>query len=797
MGLYQNPPLSFGTADHPKGIFVDLLQSVAEEEGWSVSYVPCEFDGCLKLLSEEKIDLLGPVVKTKEREKYAIFPNEIVISNWGVVYGTSDFVPDTFLSLSDKCVAMLKDDVHASAFMRLMRRFGISYRTKYFHSYEKVFRALQNREADVGIANRFLFLRLGKNYSDVRSSSLYFNPIGATYAIAKNNPLLAKTLQNHLHRLKQDQNTVYHTVVNSYLARGSLQQISPYVFKIIVALLVLLLASITAIWLFRREVRRKTEAYKIAKEEAENHLLQSEYLRRVVNTVKEVNQVLIEPLSIDAKLQKVCDELVENRFYSLVWIGCAQKSGHALYLKYHSNDSSGYLDETFFTTTDPSSDFAKGPSGQSYLQNRTVIQDTQNDPNFRPWRDRARRAGFTYCMATPIRYHLQGEPVGVITVYTSNPAGFSDKEQQLLEEMAGDVGMMLHAQRLHEERERLLHERIENFEQTVLVLNDVIEARDPYTAGHSNRVGEYAVLIARACGCSEEETKQLLEASKVHDIGKIETPDSILLKPGPLTSVEFEIIKQHPETGYKILSRLAFFKEEAQIIRYHHERYDGSGYPEGLKGGEIPRLAQILSIADTFDAMTTNRIYKPKKSKEEALEELEKLAGTWFDPELCRIAVDILKDTKIHEEISQLPSTQLEEARFAYFFKDPLTDLFNQNYLEFTILLSSTLVPKKTKIYALTLKAFTQYNREKSWSEGNTLLKTIADRLKSSLKDRKIFRIQGDDFIILTSKPLPSDLPESLKRELLENTGIDIALIDGGYVREYDSKRLYSFVRSL
>ena len=585
--------------------------------------------------------------------------------------------------------------------------------------------------------------------------------------------------------------------MNSYLARGSLQRVSPYVFKIIVFLLLLLIAAITAVWLFRREVRRKTEAYKIAKEEAENLLMQSEYLRRVLDTVKEVNQILIEPLSIDAKLQKVCDVLVENRFYSLVWIGCAKKSGHAIYLKYHSKDHYGYLDETFFTTTDPSSDFAKGPSGQSYLQNRTIIQDTRNDPNFKPWRERACRAGFTYCMATPIRYRMQGEPVGVITVYTSNPAGFSDKEQQLLEEMAGDVGMMLHTQRLYEERERLLHERIENFEQTILVLNDVIEARDPYTAGHSNRVGEYAVLIARACGCSEEETKRLLEASKVHDIGKIETPDSILLKPGPLTPVEFEIIKQHPKTGYKILSRLAFFKEEAQIIRYHHERYDGSGYPEGLKGREIPRLAQILGIADTFDAMTTNRIYKPRKSKKEALKELEELAGIWFDPGLCRIAVDALKNIEIHEGISQLPSTQLEEARFAYFFKDPLTDLFNQSYLEFTILLSTTLVSKKTKIYALRLKAFTRYNREKSWSEGNTLLKMIADRLKSSLKDAKIFRIQGDDFIILTSKFLPADLIEGLKNQLLKNTGVDIELIDGGYVRDYDSKRLYRFVRSL
>ncbi|GEM_PF-2683918 len=178
--------------------------------------------------------------------------------------------------------------------------------------------------------------------------------------------------------------------------------------------------------------------------------------------------------------------------------------------------------------------------------------------------------------------------------------------------------------------------------ETIETLALTMEARDPYTKGHSDRVTEYAVEIAKALNMSEPELMALRYAGRLHDIGKIAVKDDILSKQGPLTISEKEEIKLHSDKGAEIVGPLQFMKGITACIRGHHERYDGSGYPDGIKKEEIPVIARILAVADAYDAMTSDRPYRKSLDMDIALLELEKNSGTQFDPEIVRAFKKVL-----------------------------------------------------------------------------------------------------------------------------------------------------------
>ncbi len=179
-----------------------------------------------------------------------------------------------------------------------------------------------------------------------------------------------------------------------------------------------------------------------------------------------------------------------------------------------------------------------------------------------------------------------------------------------------------------------LYENIyDNLFSTLYAFVTALEVRDLYTHRHSTRVAKYAHMLASEMGCTDEELDIISFAGSLHDIGKIGIRDDILLKPGRLTDDEYEKIKEHPVIGADIISKLGLWDREMEIIRHHHERFDGNGYPDRLKGDQIPRLARILCVADSFDAMASDRAYRKKLEKEEVLDILRENSGAQFDPE--------------------------------------------------------------------------------------------------------------------------------------------------------------------
>ena len=182
-----------------------------------------------------------------------------------------------------------------------------------------------------------------------------------------------------------------------------------------------------------------------------------------------------------------------------------------------------------------------------------------------------------------------------------------------------------------------------------------LDMKDSYTFGHSTRVAFYSQELGKEVGLSSEELYQLELASLFHDIGKIGIPDNILLKPTRLSQDEFTIMKTHPERSEEVLKNFSPFEKIAKYARHHHERYDGKGYPDNLKGEDIPYFSRIILISDTFDAMTSDRPYRKGLPYDVAFSELEEFAGSQFDPKLSKVFVKAMeKDQKKNENVFKL-----------------------------------------------------------------------------------------------------------------------------------------------
>jgi HD-GYP domain-containing protein (c-di-GMP phosphodiesterase class II) len=198
--------------------------------------------------------------------------------------------------------------------------------------------------------------------------------------------------------------------------------------------------------------------------------------------------------------------------------------------------------------------------------------------------------------------------------------------------------------------EDLRHAAEENrqlFIGTVKALAAAIDGKDPYTRGHSERVARFSLAIGESLGLPDDEMEKLRISALLHDVGKIAIEDNILKKPAALTEEEFEIMKQHPQKGYKIMSQIPAMKDFLPGMYMHHEMMDGRGYPQGLKGDEIPMQARIVSVADTFDAMTTDRPYQKGMELPDAITRIKTFVGTRYDPKVVDALVEACESGQI------------------------------------------------------------------------------------------------------------------------------------------------------
>ncbi len=261
-----------------------------------------------------------------------------------------------------------------------------------------------------------------------------------------------------------------------------------------------------------------------------------------------------------------------------------------------------------------------------------IVDNVKKDPRFFSGVDQ--KSDFTTrdIIAVPVR--TKDKNIGVLEAINKKNGHFDNDDLEILQAFSNQLAIAI-------ENANLYKELKETFYGTIEALAETIEKRDPYTGGHTKRVMNYSLLIGKAMGLSPKELENLKLAAILHDIGKIGIRDRVLLKEGKLTDEEAMQMNMHPKYGAEILGHIKQLKDVIPGMRGHHERYDGSGYPDGLKGKEIPLFARIIAVADAYDAMTTDRPYRKGLSKETAIEELLKHAGKHFDPDIVRIFVEI------------------------------------------------------------------------------------------------------------------------------------------------------------
>ena len=257
------------------------------------------------------------------------------------------------------------------------------------------------------------------------------------------------------------------------------------------------------------------------------------------------------------------------------------------------------------------------------FQQPLLVTDVEQDGRF------VKRSNERYfnksLIAAPITCH--GEFLGVININNKKSKEiFTEHDLNLLEAIAKQAGIIIYNANNYRRLQDL-------YLNTVSALTEAIDTRDHYTKNHSEHVTRYALGTAREMGLNKKQKDVLKDAAKLHDIGKIGVHDYILMKPGKLTNEEWEEIKLHSLKGVKILQPLTFLNDAISVIRSHHERYDGQGYPDGISNDDIPLEARIMAVADAYDAMTTERPYRKALSREEALEEIKRGRGSQFDPE--------------------------------------------------------------------------------------------------------------------------------------------------------------------
>jgi PAS domain S-box-containing protein len=352
-------------------------------------------------------------------------------------------------------------------------------------------------------------------------------------------------------------------------------------------------------------------------------------------------------------LEAICEAITRESIYVLAWVGIAEEGPEKkIRIAASAGKANGYLDGLDLSWSEDQM-WSKSPTSICIRTNiLQITDDTQTSPSFALWRERARQFVIRSSVSIPLR--VEDGWHGALMVYAATPHAFEAPAIEVLQHLAEQIVRAVHAldqgfalQAGKIDLANLQKKLTEALSAMVAPMVAAMEMRDPYTAGHESRVADIAIAIGTEMGWPEDRLHGLYVAAQVHDIGKISIPAEILTKPTTLTAGELGLIHEHPETGYIILKDIPFAWPIAEIVRQHHERLDGSGYPRGLKEDMILPEAKVLAVADYVEAMGSHRPYRPAAKLTIVLKQIEKEAGSKLDAEAVRICAALFREKRL------------------------------------------------------------------------------------------------------------------------------------------------------
>jgi len=335
-------------------------------------------------------------------------------------------------------------------------------------------------------------------------------------------------------------------------------------------------------------------------------------------------------------IQEVCRIIVDVGGYEMAWVGFAEQNMEKNVKPVAWNGrNDGFLDLVNISWDD--CERGRGPTGTAIRTGKPVVnENTSENPAIQVWREELLKRNFNSSIALPLIY--EDEVLGVLTIYAKEKEAFDASEVTRLMGLANDLAYGICALRTRIERieaGQQIELHVEKLQKalsgTIKVVASTVEVRDPYTAGHQRRVATLARAIALDMGLSDHQIEGIFMAGVVHDLGKIYVPAEILSKPSRLNDIEFNLIRTHSQVGYDLLKTIDFPWPIAQIVHQHHERLNGSGYPQGLSSEQILIEAKIICVADVVEAMASHRPYRPARGVDVALEHIAEEKGTLYE----------------------------------------------------------------------------------------------------------------------------------------------------------------------
>ncbi len=377
--------------------------------------------------------------------------------------------------------------------------------------------------------------------------------------------------------------------------------------------------------------------YKLAEAKIKN-------LYILLQAIKDINEALLRAQSESELFQETCNLLLRVPYIKFSWIGLVQPDRQEVKPVAWAGAEAGYL-EIIQGRWDEAA-YGDNPTRKAINTATPLVrQSIETDPAPNPWRQAALERGYQSSITLPLIH--KGEVIGVLKGYAGVAEAFGVEEVEFLNQVASDIAVGIRSLRLAQGLQQGLRQLRAMMGQTVEAIASMAEMRDPYTAGHQRGVTLLACALAAELGLDEDRIEGIRVSGFLHDIGKMVVPAEILNKPGKLSKFEFEIIRTHSQAGYDILEKIDFPWPVAQTVLQHHERLDGSGYPQGLIGADILLEAKILAVADVVEAMAAHRPYRPALGLDRALEEITKNRGSLYDPEVVDACLKICREKRV------------------------------------------------------------------------------------------------------------------------------------------------------
>ncbi|MDN5360684.1 MAG: hypothetical protein PWQ84_1747 [Thermotogaceae bacterium] len=659
IGVCSGLPLVGWEGDKPVGIYPDLIQEIAEINGWESEYVKGEFEELYNLLLAGEIDILPAIVYSSERAKLFSFNEEHILSSYGTVYVPIDSELNSLLELKKKNIAVVKNAINYTGDFGIKKIFdSLNIEVTFIEklNYAEVLESVTNGEAEAGVVDS-LFAAMNANQYPLKSTPIVLNPSDIRLGFSpvnENSQKLISEFDEQLRIMKENPDSFFYRNNEKYLHNKEFVE-NPLLMQILVIISISALILIGGIFYLRHNIKIRTD--EIKEKNAKLDVIETK-VKETYSELKHANERLKETLDkfedmvfiagtlgvrdlnerdfLDLFLKKTLDIIDEADYGTISMIEDGEWKfmaavGHDLNIlsKLRLKAEKIHLKKTVEIVDGLYDNYDKDFS--------------QSDANL------LRKAVKPFKQSLVLPFYIEGEFVGNLSldIAKENSQVFSEDTKSMLNSISKIASSYLELKKSAKNKQEF---------QTNIVLSLVkaIEYYDPYTRGHSERVATYSAMLAKKLGLSKEIINKIYWASLVHDVGKIFVTRAVLNKVSFLTPEEFNEIKKHSEKGEEILKETKGMSEISKIVRYHHERWDGSGYPDGLKGEAIPLESRIIALGDSFDAMTSDRPYRKRMSLEEAYEDIRSYKDTFYEASL----VDAFLCKDLEELYYQLKGTE-------------------------------------------------------------------------------------------------------------------------------------------